>query len=297
MPNSLNCEPLISVIINCHNGEKYLYKAIESVYSQTYSNWEIVFWDNASNDDSHKIVEKFSKKIRYFRSEQKEILYLARNHAVREAKGEFITFLDVDDWWEPTKLKTQLEYAIAKKLTFVFSKYYFLDDFRQKSKIINPCLNNMPSDLSSIIKNYRIGLLTLFVEKKRFIELQGFNSEYHIMGDFDFSLRIMKDGNYGCVSKPLATYRWHGNNESNIYGKEKRIRELEMWIETNKSKTFFSDKEKSAVKLIYIYNKALLHLDNISMFLVLLVKVKDLRLSLSLLYHFFKYQSKKLKAI
>ena len=54
--------PLISVIINCHNGEKYLKKCIKSVISQDYKNWEIIFWDNCSKDRSVKILEKFNNK-------------------------------------------------------------------------------------------------------------------------------------------------------------------------------------------------------------------------------------------
>jgi len=50
---------LVSVIINCYNGEKYLEECIESVLNQTYKNWEIIFWDNQSTDNSKKIIEKF----------------------------------------------------------------------------------------------------------------------------------------------------------------------------------------------------------------------------------------------
>ena len=55
-------KPLISIIINCHNGEKYLRKSISSVLNQTYENWEIIFFDNNSNDKSKKIVKSFKEK-------------------------------------------------------------------------------------------------------------------------------------------------------------------------------------------------------------------------------------------
>ena len=58
--------PLVSVIINCHNGERFLTEAIESMYSQTYCNWEIIFWDNASTDKSAIIANSFDDKLRYF---------------------------------------------------------------------------------------------------------------------------------------------------------------------------------------------------------------------------------------
>ena len=59
-------EPLISVIINCFNGEEYLREAIDSVYSQTYKNWEIVFWDNASTDSSSSIAKTYDSRLNYF---------------------------------------------------------------------------------------------------------------------------------------------------------------------------------------------------------------------------------------
>ena len=57
--------PLISVQINCHNGGQFLHKAISSVYLQTYKNWEIIFWDNASSDQSVKIARLFDQKVKF----------------------------------------------------------------------------------------------------------------------------------------------------------------------------------------------------------------------------------------
>ena len=58
--------PLVSVIMNCYNSDQYLQEAIESIYAQTYSNWEIIFWDNASIDDSAKIAKSYDERIKYY---------------------------------------------------------------------------------------------------------------------------------------------------------------------------------------------------------------------------------------
>ena len=69
-------KPLVSIIINCHNGEKYLNKSINSVLSQSYKNWEIIFWDNDSKDNSYKIIKNFKdKRIKYFYSNTYNTLY------------------------------------------------------------------------------------------------------------------------------------------------------------------------------------------------------------------------------
>ena len=66
-----NKNKLISIILNCYNGEKYLEEALSSIISQTYKNWELIFWDNKSTDKSRQIFNSFkSKKFRYFKSKK-----------------------------------------------------------------------------------------------------------------------------------------------------------------------------------------------------------------------------------
>ena len=98
-------QPLISIIMNCFNGEEFLKDSIDSVISQTYQNWELIFYDNCSKDNSKKIFDSFnSKKFKYFKSKRKLKLYEARNLAFKKAKGKYISFIDVDDIWLKTKL-------------------------------------------------------------------------------------------------------------------------------------------------------------------------------------------------
>ena len=60
-------QPLVSIIINCFNGEKYIRKALDSVLTQTYENWEIIFWDNQSKDKSAEIFKSYDdKRFKYF---------------------------------------------------------------------------------------------------------------------------------------------------------------------------------------------------------------------------------------
>ena len=113
--------PTVSVIMNCFNGEKYLREAIDSVYAQTYKNWEIIFWDNASTDNSAEIAKSYDEKLRYFRGEKTVPLYAARNLALKQAKGKYIAFLDCDDYWLPQKLERQVEiFESDKKIGLVY---------------------------------------------------------------------------------------------------------------------------------------------------------------------------------
>ena len=79
-----NSNPLISVIMNCHNGEKFLRQSIESVISQSYKNWELIFWDNKSNDNSANIFKSYDdNRLKYFYNSSKTTLYKARNLSIQ----------------------------------------------------------------------------------------------------------------------------------------------------------------------------------------------------------------------
>ncbi len=102
--------PLISVIINCHNGQKYLKSCINSILNQDYNNFEIIFWNNSSTDKSEEIIKKFKdKRIKIFSSKKFHKLYKSRNLAINKAKGSFITFCDADDMWIKNKLSKQVD--------------------------------------------------------------------------------------------------------------------------------------------------------------------------------------------
>ena len=123
-------KPLVSVIMNCHNGEKYLEQSVKSIINQTYNNWELIFWDNDSNDNSKNIIYNFSDdRIKYFKSTNFKKLYESRNLAIQKAKGKFVSFLDTDDMWELDKIEKQVNFLEQNKdFKIVYSNYYILDE-------------------------------------------------------------------------------------------------------------------------------------------------------------------------
>ena len=133
--DNINIQPLVSIIMNCYNGEKYLREAIDSVYSQTYQNWEIIFWDNASTDNSEKIAKSFDSKLRYFKGRETIPLGQARNKALNECKGKFIAFLDCDDLWLNEKLDYQMNIMVSRNdIVVCYSNGYFLDGLTKTKK-------------------------------------------------------------------------------------------------------------------------------------------------------------------
>ena len=111
--------PLVSIIMNCYNGEQFLQEAINSVYGQSYANWEIIFWDNASTDNSSSIAKSYDERIRYHLASKTTSLGEARNFALNKASGIYVAFLDCDDIYLTDKLEQQVKFlGLESRVTF-----------------------------------------------------------------------------------------------------------------------------------------------------------------------------------
>ena len=119
---------LVSIIINCHNGEKYLRESLNSVVNQIYKNWELIFFDNLSTDKSKKILEEFKdRRIKYFKSEK----------ALEKCSDNFISFLDKDDVWTKNRIEQQIKfYDKNKSYDFIFSNCYIYDEEKKRKNYI-----------------------------------------------------------------------------------------------------------------------------------------------------------------
>ena len=104
--------PRVSVVMNVRNGASFLREALDSVFAQTFQDWELVIWDDCSTDDSPRIVAEYrDRRIRYFLAPEETPLGKARDNAMRQAEGEWLAFLDQDDLWLPRKLEQQMALA------------------------------------------------------------------------------------------------------------------------------------------------------------------------------------------
>ena len=129
-------KPLVSVIVNCFNGEKYLKEALTSVLNQSYENWEIIFWDNRSTDNSKNILNYFKdRRIKYFFDEKHTTLYQARNLAIKKSNGELLAFIDADDIWEKNKLELQVPIFQNSKISLVYSNLWIAKQNLEKKKL------------------------------------------------------------------------------------------------------------------------------------------------------------------
>ena len=227
----------ISIIVNCFNGEKYLKVTLDSILNQTYKNWEVIFWDNQSNDDSAKIFKNYNdERFKYFYAPQHTTLYRARNEAVKKASGEIIAFLDTDDWWNKDKLEKQLLLFKDDKVGLVYSNFYlFYENSKKEIIFCNKKLKsgNITLDL---LKNYNVGLLTILIRKTAYNSVLGFGNQYQFCGDFDLTIRVSLKWKIDCIQEPLAYNRRHSSNFTyvNNINHAIEINELERWVSDEK---------------------------------------------------------------
>ena len=223
--------PLVSIIMNCYNGEKYLREAIDSVLSQTYQNWELIFWDNQSTDHSKVIFHEYhDERMKYFYAPVHTLLYEARNYALEKASAEFYAFLDVDDWWSPKKLEKQMPLFGDHEVGLVYGNYWLENEIMKTSQVLYK--KQLPNGkiLDALLKHYTVGLLTIVIRKTAFISLRsGFCGCYNIIGDFDAVIQISANWKLSAIQEPLAHSRLHKDNLA--FGKlsSSYIKELKQW--------------------------------------------------------------------
>ena len=226
----MRSQPLVSVIVNNFNGADYLAEAIDSILGQTWKNFEVIFWDNQSTDNSVNIIQSYSDaRLRCFCATSHTPLYHARNLAISECNGELIAFLDSDDLWTPDKLEKQIRLFDDPAVGFVGANYIIFNEITNKRFTANnkPLPNGRV--LEELLKDYRLGLLTLMIRKKTFDSLsKPFDPRFHIIGDMDLVIRLAATSKFSYAKEVLAFCRKHQNNASRL-GIQTQVKEMEIW--------------------------------------------------------------------
>tara|TARA_B100000029_G_C17576352_1_gene958278 strand:- start:1548 stop:2477 length:930 start_codon:yes stop_codon:yes gene_type:complete len=248
--------PLVSIIMNCYNGEEYLYEAVQSVKDQSYKNWELIFWDNKSTDNSRRIIESFKdKRIKYFLAKEHSNLHVARNLALKKTKGSFFCFLDTDDYWDKNKISSQIVKFKDKNINFIYSNCWLVNkNYIFKKKILSTHTLPTGDVLDDMLKTYKVMLPTIMIRKSAFNKCKiKFNEKYKIIGDYEVCLKLASLWKFECVQQPLAYYRIHEKNFF-ILNKKTEIEELLNWYK-NAKKFKYGKKIANNKNLKYLKKK------------------------------------------
>lgn len=203
----MKSEPLVSVVIPIHNGAPFLEETLQSVFDQTYQNYEIITINHGSTDNSKEVLSNYTN-LRYFEEPQLGNGH-ARNSGIEFSRGEYIAFLDQDDLWMPTKLTKQVE-ALERDPEALFAISHFQYFLSQGCEIPPWCRldgftkelpDHSPSGL--VVKRQAFDMIGKFPESMRYAS----DMEWFFLANDQGAKKIV-------VPEVLHKRRVHQNNQS-----------------------------------------------------------------------------------
>ena len=224
-----NKELLVSVVMNCYNSDTYLKEAIDSVITQTYANWEIIFWDNQSTDKSADIVKSYDdKRIKYFYAPEHTSLGEGRNKALEKVKGEFISFLDCDDLYLPQKIEKTLEFFKDENTGLVYTNGYTLYDEKKIKKPFYKDIQASGKLFENWLSSYQVMIPSVMFRKSVLQSLDNwFDNRFNMIEEFDFFIRIAQKWNISYCHDNLCIWRAHSASmtwsKKELFEKENRL--------------------------------------------------------------------------
>ena len=244
-------QPTVSAIIINHNYAQFLRKAIDSVLNQTYPNIELIIVDDGSTDESVNLIQQYKLPA-------SQILLLpekggpsrSRNLGINRAKGDYVAFLDSDDYWRIDKVSKQIDFIRQNSLDGAYSVVELLD-IEQSTRILS---ENPKIQFSTFIGSpLGIGgflMSTLLIHRSVFSASGFFDPDLYHGEDLDFAARIFRDAEIKCLEVPLSTIRRHPSSLSGSFN-SKFIFNLLIW--TNKFLSSFGKDFSRTQRLKYIY--------------------------------------------
>jgi glycosyltransferase involved in cell wall biosynthesis len=201
---------LISIVMNCYNGEKYLREAIDSVRTQTYPHWELVFWDNRSTDSSAAIAQSYGDdRIRYILAPQHTTLGGARRLAVNECRGDFISFLDTDDIYLPENLSRKLEFIERENAAVVYGGVIYINEDGVERRRRLP-IHRSGMIIDAMLRQFETDVPTMMIRRSVLQETK-LNFDERIFGseEYDLLLLLSATHRFAVVREYLSKLRHH----------------------------------------------------------------------------------------
>lgn len=215
---------MISIIIPVFNSGKYLNQCIDSILNQTFKEFEIILVDDGSSDDSLNIIESYAKNnknIKYF-TQSNNGAAAARNFALTQCSGDFIAFIDSDDYIESSYLEDLMFKMLNQQLDIVICGYSSVFDDDLSGKNIEQCFKMNDYNkfftgeyVAELMLNYEIDgfLWNKIFKKDKLIESNFiFEEGRHIEDFYPVFRQVAEAERIGFINKPLYNYRQRANS-------------------------------------------------------------------------------------
>ncbi|MDD5005486.1 MAG: glycosyltransferase [Candidatus Omnitrophica bacterium] len=193
----------ISVIIPTYNRAIFLKKAMDSVLNQSYQDFELIIVDDGSVDETKVMMKEYENRVKYIYQQNKGPAS-ARNRGIKEAKADFVAFLDSDDWWAKDKLKVQLK-AMQDSPDYLIS--HTQEIWYKNGKVLNQKKKHRKFAghiFDKCLPICAVGMSTMMVKKELFKKIGLFDEDLPCCEDYDLWLRASVKFPFLLIDKPLT---------------------------------------------------------------------------------------------
>ncbi len=216
-PNPMPSENLlISVVMPCYNAAPYLMEAVESALRQSYGNVELILVDDGSSDASPGIgaslAQRYSGRVTLLHT-RRAGPYPARNLALQSARGEFVAFLDADDWWESTALEKLHGALVGARADIAYCGWQNVGEGVTSEPYVPPPYEQTDA-IEAFLRTTPWPIHAALIKRAIVDQLGGFSVSRFSSMDYDFWLRALAlTRRIVRVPEVLAYYRWHGPSQ------------------------------------------------------------------------------------
>lgn len=218
--------PAVSVIMNCLNSSRHLREALDSLMAQTFTDFEVIFWDNASTDASPAIAQSYGPKVRCFRGETIVPLGAGRNLALAQARGRYLAFLDCDDLWRPEKLAAQTAlFEVNPRVGLACTDTEIFDGRGMRRRLFAEAAPVRGKAFAALMERQWISMSSAMIRATALTGLSSagvapgtgqnggwFDESLNVCEEADVFYRIAHDWELDHVDAPLTLWRVHGAN-------------------------------------------------------------------------------------
>lgn len=209
--------PLVSIVIPTYNRARDLERALKSVFAQTYSQWEILVVDNHSSDNTDNLVRSFGDtRIKLLKIHNLGVIAASRNLGIKHSQGEYIAFLDSDDWWSPQKLEESFSH-LERGADVVYHDMFLVNKTDQQIiwRKDRARALRIPVFADLIINGNALKTSSVVLRKRLLQEIGGLSEDADLvaMEDFDTWLRVARiTEKFARIPKTLGYY-WNGGGK------------------------------------------------------------------------------------